>query len=213
MLPITESLMARRWVSDSSLMRHHSRMLRTPPPATLGVGARARAMRAAQALGIPVDYGHARSLRPQREPARLQSIGLDVQQRPAWLRPRAAAAFLRMRRAAMHDGIELQVVSAWRSCEYQLGIIRRKCEHGQDMAAILAVSAAPGYSEHHSGRALDLTSPGSAVLEEAFEQAPAFAWLQSHARNYGFALSYPRGNRHGIAYEPWHWCWHARRAR
>lgn len=200
-------------MSHRALMRDHAQMQRVPPPMTSGVGARERAMRAAEALGVPVDYGRRRGLRPQREPTRLQSIGLDAQQRPAWLRPRAAAAFLRMRRAAMQDGIELQVISAWRSCEYQLGIIRRKCERGQDMATILTVSAAPGYSEHHSGRALDLASPGSAVLEEAFEQTPAFAWLQDHARIHGFALSYPRGNRHGIAYEPWHWCWHAHRVR
>ena len=33
---------------------------------------------------------------------------------------------------------------------------------------------------------------------------------QARAGDFGFALSYPRGNRHGIAYEPWHWCWSER---
>ncbi|HVT32680.1 MAG TPA: D-alanyl-D-alanine carboxypeptidase family protein, partial [Rhodanobacteraceae bacterium] len=42
-------------------------------------------------------------------------------------------------------------------------------------------------------------------------RSPAFAWLKRHASRFGFRLSYPRRNRHGIAYEPWHWCWHARK--
>jgi D-alanyl-D-alanine carboxypeptidase len=57
---------------------------------------------------------------------------------------------------------------------------------------------------------VDFTAPGFDALEETFERSPAFAWLQRNASRFGFALSYPRGNRHGIAYEPWHWCWRAR---
>ncbi|MCB1575760.1 MAG: D-alanyl-D-alanine carboxypeptidase family protein, partial [Xanthomonadales bacterium] len=117
-------------------------------------------------------------------------------------------AWLRMRSAAAADGIELQVVSAFRSAAYQLVIIERKLERGLSMDEILQVSAAPGFSEHHSGRALDISTPDYAALEEEFEDSPAFAWLQREARRYGYALSYPRGNRHAIAYEPWHWCWH-----
>lgn len=164
---------------------------------------------AAHALGVPRDYGRVRGLRRVREPAMLESIGLDTQGREQFLAPRAARAWVRMREAAVKDGVTLQAVSAFRGVEYQLGIIRRKLERGQRIEAILRVSAAPGYSEHHSGRALDLTTPGFAALEEEFERSAAFAWLRRNARLYKFALSYPRGNPHGIAYEPWHWCWHA----
>jgi len=79
-----------------------------------------------------------------------------------------------------------------------------------NMDEILRVSAAPGYSEHHSGRCVDFTAPGFPALEEEFERSAAFRWLQRNAMKYGFNLSYPRRNIHGIAYEPWHWCWHAR---
>lgn len=161
------------------------------------------------ALGVPRNYGRTRHLSLQREPARLASIGRDIHGREQWLQPRAARALARMREAAGLDGIELQIVSAFRSIEYQLGIIERKRARGLSMEAILSVSAAPGYSEHHTGRCVDFTAQGFAALEEQFEQSPAFAWLMSNATRYGFALSYPRGNRHGIAYEPWHWCWHA----
>ncbi len=113
-----------------------------------------------------------------------------------------------MRDTAAETGIELQIVSAFRSVEYQLGILRRKLDRGQTIAEILRVSAAPGYSEHHTGRALDITTPGFAALEEQFEHSAAFAWLSTNAQAHGFRLSFPRGNRHGIVYEPWHWCWH-----
>lgn len=166
-------------------------------------------IRRAMALGIPPSYGRIRGLRVQREPAQLVSIGHDIHGRMQWLQPRAAKAFAAMREAASRDGIEIQVVSAFRSIEYQLGILEHKLAGGQTIEEILRVSAAPGYSEHHTGRCLDLTSPGFAALEEAFERSPAFAWLQRSAPRFGFALSYPRGNRHGIAYEPWHWCRHA----
>jgi zinc D-Ala-D-Ala carboxypeptidase len=150
-------------------------------------------------------------LRRVREPAHLVFIGQDTQNRPQWLSQRAARAWTRMRDAAAHAGVELQIVSAFRSAEYQLGILTRKLERGQSIEQILRVSAAPGYSEHHSGRALDLTAPGFAALEEEFEKSAAFAWLSTNAQSYGFRLSYPRGNAHGIAYEPWHWCWHSKR--
>lgn len=185
--------------------------MHAPIPPSPASAARCRELiEAAHLLGVPRDYGRVRGLRRVREPARLEFIGLDTRQRPQWLAPRAARAWVRMREAAARDGVDLQVVSAFRSVEYQLGILRRKLDRGQTMEPILRVSAAPGYSEHHSGRALDVTAPGFAALEEKFKRSPAFAWLAANARRFGFHLSYPRGNPHGIAYEPWHWCWRAR---
>ena len=178
-----------------------------PPSPTADIRA---CIAAAHALGVPREHGRTRDLARVREPRRLVFIGHDTQQRAQWLAPRAASAWQRMCAAALRDGVELQVVSAFRSVEYQLGILRRKLERGQSIAEILRVSAAPGYSEHHSGRALDLTTPGYAALEPEFERSAAFAWLSTNAQHYNFHLSYPRGNRHGIAYEPWHWCWKAR---
>lgn len=167
-----------------------------------------RLIESAFALGVPRNHGKLRDLRRVNEPRQLAFIGHDTQNRPQWLAPRAARAWRRMHAAAGRDGVELLVVSAFRGIEYQLGILKRKLERGLGIEEILRVSAAPGYSEHHSGRALDVTTPGFAALEEAFENSAAFAWLCTNAQKYGFRLSYPRGNPHGIAYEPWHWCWH-----
>ena len=180
-----------------------------PPHRCRDASERRALMERAFALGIPPDYGRARKLRMQREPAQLVPIGPDIHGRMQWLQPRAARALTRMRNAAGRAKVELQIVSAFRSIEYQIGIVQRKLARGLAMDEILRVSAAPGYSEHHSGRCVDFTAPGFAALEVEFERAPAFRWLQCNAMEYGFALSYPRDNVHGIAYEPWHWCWHA----
>lgn len=181
-----------------------------PPRSTRDI---ADLIEAAHALGVPRNHGMSRRLRRVAEARILTFVGLDTQGRPQWMTPRAARAWTRMREAALRDGIELHIVSAFRSVEYQLGILERKLARGQSLQEILRVSAAPGYSEHHSGRAFDLTTPGFAPLEEEFERSAAFAWLSTNAHVYGFTMSYPRGNPHGIAYEPWHWCWRERRLR
>ena len=56
-----------------------------------------------------------------------------------------------------------------------------------------------------SGRALDIGTPDEPPAEESFERTTAFAWLRDNAGAYGFVMSYPRDNPHGIVYEPWHW--------
>jgi D-alanyl-D-alanine carboxypeptidase len=134
-------------------------------------------------------------------------VGPDIYQREQRLLAPAAAAWRQMVAAAAGDEIQLQLVSAYRSVAYQEGILRKKLEKGQAIDEILRVSAAPGFSEHHSGRAVDITAPGFPALEKVFEDSEAFAWLGEHAARYGFRLSYPRGNPHGVAYEPWHWAW------
>ena len=158
------------------------------------------------ALGLDADSYADRTGLPQvAEPAWLSFAGFDRFHRPLWLLIDAARAWRSMRDAALRDGIVLDAISGYRSHDYQLGIFERKLARGQAMARVLAVNAAPGYSEHHSGRALDIGAPGEPPAEESFEATPAFAWLARHAGGHGFAMSYPRDNPHGIVYEPWHW--------
>jgi D-alanyl-D-alanine carboxypeptidase len=160
-------------------------------------------------LGIPADYGRRHRLPLQFECNELANIGGDIYDREQYLHPDAAMSWYELRNAAAAEDLTLQPVSAYRSVEYQAGIIRRKLAADQNLEQILQVSAAPGYSEHHTGRALDLTSPGQPVLETCFEDSPAFEWLSANANQFGYRLSYPRNNRHEIAYEPWHWAWQA----
>ena len=124
------------------------------------------------------------------------------------LTPRAAAAWKKMRIAAARDGIVLLPVSGFRSVARQTAIFRKKLTAGQRLADILRLVAAPGFSEHHTGRALDIGSPEHLELDVHFARTAAYRWLRRRAGEFGFVMSYPRRNRHGIGYEPWHWCWH-----
>ena len=110
-----------------------------------------------------------------------------------------------MQAHAAKDGIALHMVSAFRSVEYQVSLFKEKLSQGQHINDILRVNAAPGYSQHHSGRAIDIATDDDDPLCESFERTPAFRWLGEHANAYHFILSYPRNNKWGICYEPWHW--------
>lgn len=162
-------------------------------------------------LGLDADaYAQRTGLALMPEPDWLQLAGLDRYRRPLWLHPQAARAWQHLQRAAATDGIQLEAISGYRSHAYQLGIFKRKRSRGLSVDAILKVNAAPGFSEHHTGLALDISSPGEPPAEESFEHTTAFAWLSQHAADHGFYLSYPRNNPHGIVYEPWHWAWRGR---
>ena len=159
-------------------------------------------------LGLDADDYSARTgLALVPEPTWLAHAGFDRYRRPLWLHPGAARAWARMRDAAQRDDVVLEAISGYRSHDYQLGIFERKLARGLAVEQILTVNAAPGYSEHHGGRALDIGAPGEPPAEESFEHTRAFAWLRAEAGGHGFAMSYPRDNPHGIVYEPWHWCW------
>jgi len=158
------------------------------------------------ALGLDDDAYAARTgLALVAEPAALAFAGRDGYRRPLWLTRGAARAWQALHATAARDDIVLEAISGYRSHDYQLGIFERKRARGQSVDEILTVNAAPGYSEHHSGRALDIGTPGEPPAEASFERTPAFAWLTRRAGDFGFVMSYPRDNPHGIVYEPWHW--------
>lgn len=153
------------------------------------------------------DIAVARGLTPHAQALLLQWVGHDRFGRRHWLVPDAAQAWRRLCWAALQEDIVLELVSTFRSVPDQQRIIARKLRLGQDLLSICAVNAPPGFSEHHSGCAVDLAAPGAPVLTEDFERTATFAWLNQHAARFGFTLSYPRNNAQGYIYEPWHWCW------
>lgn len=156
-------------------------------------------------LGIPDDYSQG-GLRPEyAEALDLVDVGPNLVGRMQRLVPDVAASWQEMQAAARDDGITLLIVSGYRSIDYQAGLIRKKLDAGQSLNEILKVSAAPGFSEHHTGRAIDIATPGSRPLTEEFESSDAFRWLIERAGQYGFSMSYPRDNPQGFVFEPWHW--------
>ena len=159
-------------------------------------------------LGIDPATLQQRGLRRCEEARELLLADSNAEGREFLLTPAATRAWQRLKAAAAQDGITLVLESAFRSVERQAEILRGKLAAGQRIEDALRLVAPPGYSEHHTGRAVDIGTPGSVALQEAFETTSAYAWLQRHAAAQGFVLSYPRGNADGYAYEPWHWCHH-----
>lgn len=159
-----------------------------------------------KALGIPEDFLDSCLLPICEEPKVLVDTEPDYYKRPQRLVPEAFAAWTQMKQAAQDDNIIIFLISAFRDIRYQHDLIAKKLAAGDTIQAILAVNAAPGFSEHHTGRAVDIGTPGCDALVEAFEETVAFHWLKANANNHGFFMSYPRGNELGIDYEPWHWC-------
>ncbi|HJV79844.1 M15 family metallopeptidase [Noviherbaspirillum sp.] len=162
---------------------------------------------ALDALGIPGELIARKRLPFYVEASELVIAETDESNREYLLVPEAAQAWWAMKDAAQEDGVVLEVVSAFRSVERQIEIIRAKLERDMPIETILTLSAPPGYSEHHTGRAVDINTPGCVATEEPFEHTDAFRWLCRHADRFSFTLSYPRGNDLGFIYEPWHWCY------
>lgn len=158
------------------------------------------------ALGIAADYLQQCTLPVCREPEQLVATEPDFYQRLQQLTPPAFAAWQAMKQAAAEQGVTLFLISAFRSVQYQHDLIQKKLAKGQSIEQILKVNAAPGFSEHHTGRAVDIGTNETTILAEEFENTPAFQWLVLNAMGFGFHLSYPRHNPAGIDYEPWHWC-------
>lgn len=156
-------------------------------------------------LGIPADYGSSGTPPYYAEARELVDVGPNLVGKMQRLSPMAAERWVQMSEAAAEAGIRLLLVSGFRDFAYQAELIRQKLAAGQGIADILKVNAAPGFSQHHSGLAIDIATPGSRPLTEDFENSPAFTWLTKNAARSGFSMTYPRANSCGFIYEPWHW--------
>lgn len=129
---------------------------------------------------------------------------------------RAAQYAKDMFAAAKEDGIDLWVISSYRTFNYQQENFNRSVEQRMnngmsydDAYADTAKEVAmPGESEHNAGLAMDIMSAEYTSMDDAgFENTEAFAWLDKHAAEYGFILRYPKNKEDitDIIYEPWHY--------
>lgn len=122
------------------------------------------------------------------------------------LREDAAAATAAMLRDMRAEGLTVGLTSAYRPYDEQVSTYRHWVElNGQDTAD--TVSARPGYSEHQTGLAMDLSDGGGCDLQACFAQTGAGRWAAQHAHEYGLVLRYPQGAQEvtGYTYEPWHY--------
>lgn len=135
----------------------------------------------------------------------------------------AKAAFQKMKKAAAEAGINLEVVSAYRSFQRQKEIFEGKYNRFtnegltpmQAIEKIIEYSTIPGTSRHHWGTDIDIIDggasprPKSVLQPELFHGQGPFCklkeWLTENANNFGFYEVYTdNANRKGFKYEPWH---------
>lgn len=159
-------------------------------------------------LGIPSSYPRERGLSPfyQAELNDLVVSDIDVAGRPFVLTKAASLAWQKLSKASEMDKVIIQPLSAFRSYLYQQGLIEGHLSKGRSIDDILENVAPPGYSEHHTGCAIDIMTPGCAPLVEELEGTDAFKWMEKNAGDFGFVMSFDRNNKFGFVYEPWHWC-------
>ncbi len=124
------------------------------------------------------------------------------------MRASAANALEQMIADARLDGVEMVPLSGFRSkTDQDYLFFEVKKQRNQTAQERSRVSAPVGYSEHHTGYAIDIgdSSQPETHLEETFEKSPTFQWLEANAARYSFELSFPKDNAQGVSYEPWHW--------
>lgn len=103
---------------------------------------------------------------------------------------------------AQGDDVDIKIVSAYRSFERQAALKSAyTITYGSGANTF---SADQGYSEHQLGTTVDITTPSIGALKASFDGTTAYKWMDDHAHEYGFVLSYPKNNKFYI-YEPWHW--------
>ena len=138
------------------------------------------------------------------EELELVSIGENILGKEIFLSKKCAKAWEKMKYEAKKDSIQISVLSGFRSYNKQYAIIKNKLNRGMTLNQILKENKLPGLSHHHSGNAIDIIS-NSYKLSLDFEKSRAYLWLIQNAHKYGFYLQYPKNNKSGIMFEPWHW--------
>ena len=131
---------------------------------------------------------------------------------PQYLPRTVLTAYERMMEAMRRDlDRRLLVESGYRSPAYQLYLFMFYMpKHGFSIVETNRFVALPGHSEHGypQRQAIDFINESGVNGEdhpEEFEALPEYRWLQQHAHEFGFAISYPRGNAQHTSFEPWHW--------
>ena len=131
---------------------------------------------------------------------------------PQYLPRNVLEAYQRMMDAMKRDlDKRLLVESGYRSPAYQLYLfLYYMPKHGDSIVETNKFVALPGHSEHGypPRQAIDFINQEGINGEdhpEEFEALPEYRWLQQHAKEFGFVMSYPRDNPYHTSFEPWHW--------
>ncbi|OCR02617.1 hypothetical protein BCD67_17880 [Oscillatoriales cyanobacterium USR001] len=137
----------------------------------------------------------------------IASYAQQQYQRFEYLDQEAAKALMKLIYAARDEGVWIIPVSGFRDVKRQKLLFDEQIARLGSAEAAAKVSAPPGYSEHHTGYAVDLADGRfpKQDITNAFVDTDAYRWLSQHAKEYGFEMSFPLNNSQGVMFEPWHW--------
>lgn len=128
-----------------------------------------------------------------------------LREEPLLAEERTAAAFILMYAAAREQGVWLLAAQGYRTLEYQEQGIRKAMETESE-EQVMRRFAPPGFSEHHSGLALDVNGGVFHAGEPRKNNKAAWKWLAGHCHEFGFMIKNLPGKEQvtGTIYEPWH---------
>lgn len=117
--------------------------------------------------------------------------------------PETVEAYKAMTADMKKLGLKVYVVSSYRSVSYQDNLYKGYLK-GDTQKEVDTYSARPGYSEHHTGRALDISQVQNNL--NAFEGSEEAEWVYENAYKYGFIVRYKAEQMDvtGYIFEPWH---------
>lgn len=134
----------------------------------------------------------------------------------------AKLAFQKMKDAALKDGINIEVVSSYRSFKKQKSIFENKYQRflkegltpTESISKTIEYSTIPGTSRHHWGTDIDIIDanspkPKSVLEEEHFYGNGPYCklkeWMDKNSESFGFYEVYTQNpSRKGFKHEPWH---------
>ena len=113
-------------------------------------------------------------------------------------------SFVKMAGDAKKQGYNIRAISTYRTYEYQDNLYNKYAAMDGVYKAD-TYSARPGFSEHHTGLAMDIDNIETSYTD--FDKTKEFIWMQENAYKYGFILRYPEDKEDitGYIYEPWHY--------
>ena len=143
---------------------------------------------------------------------------------PNSMHPEAYNSFLQMKKCALENGVDISIVSGYRSFDRQLLIWnnkykRFKKQFNSDIKAlenVTSYSAIPGTSRHHWGTEIDIIDANAKQPRKGLLNTINFGkdgnynklnlWMKANAHQFGFHLVYTDDKcRTGFKFEPWHY--------
>lgn len=119
------------------------------------------------------------------------------------LRSEAKEAFDRMVSDAQIEGYRITPLSGFRTTDYQRNLYNRYLKR-DSFANVETYSARAGFSEHHTGLAIDVG--GANYNMSTFSSSREYPWVVENSYKYGFIIRYQpnESNITGYMSEPWH---------